>query len=123
MFFSMNWDMQYLKWLHSWHRLQYAALRWRLRRHFVFGPGCDIYPKGIFYQGAGKVIFDEGSIIERAGMGAHFWVEGGAEIHFGPRAWLRGRYQPNVFSLTPGAKVLMVGTSAGVSFGAALLTA
>lgn len=49
--------------------------------------------------------FDEGCIIERAGMGVHFWVEGGAEVHFGPRSWLRGRYQANVFSLTPEARV------------------
>lgn len=101
----MNWDSLYLKWLSKTNQLRLEFLKRRMRGHVEIAPNCDIYTGGLFFQGAGKVIFEEGCILERDEMGSHFWVEKEAVIRFGARTWIRNRYQPNVFSLTEGAKV------------------
>jgi len=111
---NLNWDLEYMKWYRRYHRARFAYFKWKTRKHFSFGPGCDIYTPAITFDGWGNVIFDEGCFLEKGGLGVHFTVGWGGRVRFGPRMWIRTWYQPNVFCCDPGG-IIEIGADSMVS--------
>ncbi len=110
----MNWEREYLKFIKRWERAQFAYFRWKMRKHFKFGAGCDIYAPAITFDGWGNVVFEEECFLERGGLGVHFSVGLGGLVRFGRKMWIRTWYAPNVFCSDHGA-VIEIGPDSMVS--------
>jgi len=108
----MDFNHLYLRFLHNRRLARYAWFKWRMKNHFSFGDGCDIYTPVIRFHGQGRVVFDDGCIIEPGGFGVHFRVENRARVRFGPRSWIRTFYAPNVFNCGEAGATIEIGDDA-----------
>lgn len=98
-------ELWYLRALFWWNRLRLWRLRRGLAGKMVIAPDCDLWAPSLWFQGAGRVIFKSGVVVERGPQVLLLDTSAGSEIVIGDRTWFRSKYRPNVLTTFPDARI------------------
>lgn len=96
-----------LKLMHLEQVLGARYMRWRYRGRVSFGRGCRVDHRTFLLSGLGRVILEDGVIIERGVNKVAFHLEPESRVTLGRGVWIQTFDSHTVFSCKRGAEIII----------------